>query len=123
MMVWYYLVLKFNCIFKCEAHGGAVGRATVQAGRTWAQFPLSLEFVIDKILSAALWPWDNSASDRNEYEEYFLGCKGGWYNGLMILPPSCAYCLEIWSLNLVEPSRPVHGLLYLYLILNYKLLK
>jgi hypothetical protein len=57
MMVWYYPVFKFSPILKCEAHGGAVGRATVQAGRAWVQFLMSLEFVIDTIL-AALWPWD-----------------------------------------------------------------
>jgi hypothetical protein len=63
------------------------------------------------------------ASNRNEYEEYFLGCKGSGCIGLMTLPPSCVDCLEIWSLNLTEPSRPVQGLLYLYLVWNYKLLK
>jgi hypothetical protein len=58
MMVWYYLVLKFSCILKCDARGGAVGQATVQAGRGWVQFPMSLEFVIDTILPPALWHWD-----------------------------------------------------------------
>jgi len=37
----------------------------------------------------------NSASNRNEYQEYFLGGKGGWCIGLTNLPPSCANCLEI----------------------------
>ena len=49
-----------------------------------------------------------SASNRNEYQEYFLGGKGGQYKGLTTLTPSCADCLEIW-----EPqglSRPVMGL-------------
>jgi hypothetical protein len=32
-------------------------------------------------------PGVNSASNRNEYQEYFLGSK----------PPSCADCLEIWE--------------------------
>jgi len=36
---------------------------------------VSLEFVIDLILLAALWPGVNSASNRNEYQEYFLGVK------------------------------------------------
>jgi hypothetical protein len=35
----------------------------------------SLEFLIDIILLAALRPWGNSASTRNEYQEYFLGKK------------------------------------------------
>jgi hypothetical protein len=47
MMVWYYPVLKFSRILKCKARCGAVGRATVQAGRALVQFPMSLEFVTD----------------------------------------------------------------------------
>jgi hypothetical protein len=30
-----------------------------------------------------------SASNRNEYQEYFRGDKGGWCVGLTTLPPSC----------------------------------
>jgi len=30
-------------------------------------------FFIDIILPIALWPWVDSASNRNEYQEYFLG--------------------------------------------------
>jgi len=41
-----------------------------------------------------------SASNRNEYQDYFLGSKCGWRIGLT-LPPSCADCLEIW-----EPHPP-----------------
>jgi len=59
MMVWYYPVWKLSHILKCEGRGGAFGRATVQAGRAWVQFPmLPLEFVIDTILPATLWPRD-----------------------------------------------------------------
>jgi hypothetical protein len=36
---------------------------------------VSLEFFIDIILPAAIWPGINSASNRNEYQEYFLGVK------------------------------------------------
>ena len=39
--------------------------------------------------------------NRNEYQEYFLGDKGGRCIGLTILPHSCADCLEIW-----EPPPP-----------------
>ena len=38
---------------------------------------------------------------RNEYQEYFLGVKGGRCVGLTTLSPSCADCLEIW-----EPQPP-----------------
>ena len=42
-----------------------------------------------------------TASNRNEYQEYFLGDKGGRSVGLTTLPPSCVDCLEIW-----EPQPP-----------------
>ena len=62
-------------------------------------------FFIDTILLAALWPWVDSASNRNEYQEYFLGDKGGRCVGLTTLPPSCAlltYLLTPWSRVLLE---------------------
>jgi hypothetical protein len=34
-----------------------------------------MEFFIYIILPAALWIWVDSASNRNEYQEYFLGIK------------------------------------------------
>jgi len=37
---------------------------------------VSLEFFIDIILLAALWLGVDSSSNRNEYQEYFLGVKG-----------------------------------------------
>jgi len=57
--------------------GGAVGWDTaLQAGRSRVLFPMvSLEFFIDIILPAAQCPWGDSASNRNEYQEYFLGGK------------------------------------------------
>jgi hypothetical protein len=52
-----------------------------------------------------LWPRYNpevdSASNRNENQECFLGSKGGRCVGLTTLPPSRADCREIW-----EPQPP-----------------
>jgi hypothetical protein len=39
----------------------------------------------------------DSASNRNEYQEYFLGGKGDRYVGLKTLPLLCKDCLEIWE--------------------------
>ena len=50
-----------------------------------------------------------SASNRNEYQEYFLGGKGGRCVGLTTLPPSCAIVLKSGSLSLLEPSGPVQA--------------
>jgi hypothetical protein len=72
--------------------------------------------VTDLILPAALWPCGDSTSNRNEYQEYFLGCKGGRCVGLTTLPPSCADCIEIlvastfYSFQVL--SRAVMDLLY-----------
>ena len=41
------------------------------------------------------------ASNRNEYQEYFLGGKGGRCVRLTTFPPSCGDCLKIW-----EPQPP-----------------
>ena len=41
-------------------------------------------------------------SNTNEYQEYFLGCKGSRCVVLTTLTFSCADCLEIW-----EPRTPV----------------
>jgi len=40
-------------------------------------------------------PGVDSASNTNEYQQYFLGNKGGRCVGLSTLPPSGADCLEI----------------------------
>jgi len=62
---------------------------------------VSLEFFIDITLLAVLGPGVDSASHKNEYQEYFLKGEGGRYVGLRTLPPSYANCLEIW-----EPHPP-----------------
>ena len=43
----------------------------------------------------------DSASNRNEYQEYFLEGKGGRCVGLTTLTRSCVDCLEMW-----EPQPP-----------------
>jgi len=50
----------------------------------------SLEFFIDIIRPGVV-----SASNRSEYQEYFLEGKGGRCVRLTTLPSSCAECIEI----------------------------
>ena len=77
---------------------------------------VSLEFFIDIILPAALYgPGVDSASNRNDYQEYFLGGKGGRCVGLTTLPSSCADCLEIWE------NQPPGTLWALGLIIHRKM--
>jgi len=46
-------------------------------------------------------PGVDSASNRNEYQEYILRVKGSRYQGLINLAPSCADCLKV-----CEPHTP-----------------
>jgi len=71
---------------------------------------VSLELFMDIILPAAIWPWGCSASNRNEYQQYFLGSKGGRCVGLTTLPPSFADYLEIWEPQPPENLRACPGL-------------
>ena len=66
---------------------------------------VSLEFFIDITLWPHYGPEVPSASNRNEYQEYFLGSKGGRCVQFTTLPPSCAECLEIWELQLPGTLR------------------
>jgi len=58
---------------------------------------VSMEFFIDIILLPHYGPGVDSVTNRNEYQEYFLGGKGSRCMELTTLLPSCAKCLEIWD--------------------------
>ena len=49
-------------------------------------------------------------SNRHEYQEYFVGCKGGRCTGLTNLPLSCADCFGIWQPQLLGTLRVCPGL-------------
>ena len=54
-------------------------------------------------------PGVDSASNRNEYQEYFLGVKSGRCVRLTTLPPSCAVVMKSGNLNFLEPSGPLQA--------------
>jgi hypothetical protein len=60
-----------------HAAGGAVGWGiALQVGRSRVRFPMvSLEFFIDIIFRLHYGPGVDLASNRNEYQERFLGVK------------------------------------------------
>jgi hypothetical protein len=76
---------------------------------------VSLEFFIDITLPAALryGPEGDSASNRNEYKEHFLGGRGGGKGGRYVqLKPHYLHVLIVLksgSLNLLKDSGPVQA--------------
>ena len=55
-------------------------------------------------------PGVDSASNRNEYREYFLGVKSGRGLKLTTLPPSCAVVTKSGSLNFLRTLWACPGL-------------
>jgi hypothetical protein len=51
-------------------------------------------------------PGIDSASNKSEYQAYFLGSKGGGCVRLTTLPPSCAVVMKSANPNFLEPSGP-----------------
>ena len=89
----------------------------LQARMSRVRFPMvSLEFFIVTILPG---PEVEAVSNRHEYQEYFLGCKGGRCVNLTTLLPSCAEYLELLKLRHIGIlwlcNRLAQELLYLYL--------
>jgi hypothetical protein len=82
-------------------------------GHAMVQLPEALRYTAEGSVFDSRWghwhydPGVDSASDRNEYQEYFLGVKGGRCVRLITLPPSCADFLKSWSFNRLEPSEPL----------------
>jgi hypothetical protein len=109
--LWFKIFVS-GCHVVGQAHGGAVFRGTaLQAGKSWVPFPMvSLEFFIDKILLATMWPGVDPSCNKNEYKEYFVGGKGGQCIGLTTLPPSCTDCLEIYEHQPSETLRACTGI-------------
>ena len=69
-----------------------------------------MEFFIDiKSFRSHYGPVVDTASNRNEYREYFLGCKGGRCVRLTNLPSSCAVVTKSGNLNFLEPSGPLQA--------------
>ena len=91
--------------------GGAFGWGTaLQTGRSRVRFPMvSLEFCIPQSFRLHYDSGVNSASNGNEYQEYFLEGKGGRCVGWQAYLLNVPIFLKSVSLDLQEPSRPVQA--------------
>ena len=71
---------------------------------------ISLEFFSDiKSFRSHYGPGVDSAFNRNEYQEHFLGGKGGRCLRLINLPPSRAVVMKSGDLNFLDFSGPVQA--------------
>ena len=75
-------------------------------------------FSLIKWFRPRYYPGDDSASNRNEYQEYFLGGKSGRCVGLTNLPLSFADCLESWEPQPSETLQACNGIALLFIEVN-----
>ena len=116
-LYWYILQFHFkslkhnghNSVF--GARGSAVGWGTaIQVGRSRVRFPMvSLDFFIDIILPAALWPWGWLRLYQKWVPGIFPGGKAagayGWQPYHLHVPIG----LKSGSLTFLEPLGPVQA--------------
>ena len=94
--------------------GTAVAQWLRRCATNWkiaCSFPASVcGFFIDiKSFRPHYGPGVDSASNRNEYQEHFLGVKSGRCVRLTTLPPSCAAVMKSGNLKFLETSGPLQA--------------
>ena len=106
---WFYILQNFlswnKGFFLCN-----LTRSECLIGKSLVRFQMvSLEFFIDiKSFRSHYGPGIDTASNRNEYQEYFLRVKTGRCVRLATLPPSCDVT-KSGNFNFLEPSGPLQA--------------
>ena len=111
--------MRFDCNYLFMSGGTqwrSWSRHCVTIQKVTGLIPYSATGIFIEIVLPA-GPGINSASNRIEYQEYFLGGKGGRCIGLT-LPPSCANCFEICIPQPPEAFKACTGIALLYLFIS-----
>ena len=104
----FIIIINGNWEGEC---GGVVAKALLYkpAGRGFDSRWFHWNFSVTKSFRSHYGPDVDSASNRNEYQVYFLGGKGGRCVRLTTLPPSCAVVMKSGNLNFLETSGPLQA--------------
>jgi hypothetical protein len=107
----FLLRLCIPIVMYVGARGGVVFKALryKPAGRGFNSRCCNWNFSVTQSCRSHYGPGVDSASNRNEYQVYFLGGKGGRCVGLTTLPPSCPVVMKSGNLNFLEPWGPLQA--------------
>ena len=99
------------CVCVCVGRGGTMVKVLCykSEGRCFDPSWCHCNFSLTKSFRSHYGPGVDSASNGNEYQEHFLGGKGGRCVGLTILPTSCAVVMKSRNLNFLEPAGPLQA--------------
>jgi hypothetical protein len=111
LQVFHYKISRIYCSFPVSYMDRGRVRCCATNRKVAGSIPAGVSgFFIDiKSFRSHCGPGVDSASNRNEYQEHFLGVKCGRCVRLTTWPPSCAVVTKSWNLNFLEPSGPVQA--------------